>query len=103
MLSGPYMGAERAQKRAACSWTVLALCAAVTRPAPLGSTPGRRLPPKAYLEEEASKKLRKYNRQNAPSKRGAISTWEGLVENQDKDQLRAMRKVLSRSARLVRN
>lgn len=61
------------------------------------------VPPKDYLEKTASKQLAEYNRKNAPSKRGAISTWERLVENQDKDQLRAMRKVLSRSARLVRN
>jgi hypothetical protein len=61
------------------------------------------VPPKEYLEEKASRALREYNRQHGPSKRGAISTWERLVENQDKDQLRAMRRVLSRSAGIVRN
>jgi hypothetical protein len=60
-------------------------------------------PPKDYLEKKASKDLREYNRQNAPSKHGAITTWERLVQNQDKDQLRAMRKLLSRSAGIVRN
>jgi hypothetical protein len=56
-------------------------------------------PPADYLEAKAAKELKARNSRNANSKNsGAIQTWSALVERADKDDLRAMRKLLIRCA-----
>ncbi len=57
------------------------------------------IPPAKYLEEKAAKELKARNSKNANSKSaGAIQTWSALVTRKDKDDLRAMRKLLNRCA-----
>jgi hypothetical protein len=56
-------------------------------------------PPADYLEGKAAKELKARNSKNANSKSGgAIRTWSVLVTRKDKDDLRAMRKLLTRCA-----
>jgi hypothetical protein len=56
------------------------------------------LPPAKYLERKASKALREFNSKNSHSKIGSIQTWSRMVEHDDKDHLRDMRRLLSRCA-----
>ena len=56
-------------------------------------------PPSKYLEGTAAKDLKTRNSKSANSKSaGAIRTWGDLVKRADKDDLTAMRKLLSRCA-----
>jgi hypothetical protein len=56
-------------------------------------------PPADYLEKKGAKELKARNSRNANSKSaGAIRTWSALVTRGDKDDLRAMRRVLVRCA-----
>lgn len=56
-------------------------------------------PPADYLEAKGAKELKARNSRNANSKSaGAIRTWSALVTRGDKDDLRAMRRVLVRCA-----
>lgn len=54
--------------------------------------------PSDYLEGSAAKELKAHNRNYGNSSEKKIMTWTALVEEEDKDRLRAMRKVLSRCA-----
>lgn len=56
------------------------------------------LPPAKYLERNAAKALREFNSKNSHSKIGPILTWARMVEHDDKDHLRDMRRLLSRCA-----
>lgn len=57
------------------------------------------IPPARYLEKNAAKELKARNSKNANSKSGgAIQTWGVLVTRADKDDLRAMRRLLIRCA-----
>jgi len=56
-------------------------------------------PPADYLETKGAKELKSRNSRSANSKSaGAIRTWDDLVRRADKDDLTAMRKLLSRCA-----
>ena len=56
-------------------------------------------PPADYLEKKGAKELKARNSRHANSKSaGAIRTWGDLVKRADKDDLTAMRKLLSRCA-----
>jgi hypothetical protein len=55
-------------------------------------------PPAKYLEEQSAKELRTSNSKNAHSKVGPLLMWVPLVKHGDKNQVRAMRKLLSRCA-----
>jgi hypothetical protein len=58
--------------------------------------------PADYLERDAAKSLNAHNRQFGASEARRVMTWTALVERGDKDQIRAMRKLLYRCARNVR-
>ena len=55
--------------------------------------------PTAYLEGRYAQELKTFNSRNSNSRTGAIKTWSQLVANSDKDHLRGMRRLLSRSAK----
>ena len=55
-------------------------------------------PPAEYLEKRCASEVRAFNSHNSNSKNGPIKTWVQLVTFADKDHLRGMRKLLSRSA-----
>ena len=56
-------------------------------------------PPADYLEKKYAAALKKFNSNNSNSKTGPIKTWSQLVHFGDKDQLRGMRRLLSRCAK----
>jgi hypothetical protein len=55
-------------------------------------------PPAEYLEKQSAQELRRSNSKSARSKVGPLLRWVALVNHDDKNQLRAMRKLLSRCA-----
>ena len=55
------------------------------------------VPPADFLERCYAKQVRDFNTRHSNSKRGPIKSWTRLVEFADKDHLRGMRKLLSRS------
>jgi hypothetical protein len=59
------------------------------------------LPPSAYLEGKIVEELKTYNSRNSNSKRGSLKTWSQIVSCDDKDFLRAMRRLLSRCAEQI--
>jgi hypothetical protein len=62
----------------------------------------RYLPPTKYLERKYANELRMSNSKHAKSKVGPIMTWTRLIQVGDKDQLRGMRRTLSRCASKVK-
>jgi hypothetical protein len=60
------------------------------------------VPPTAYLEGKVAKELKAYNSKNANSKSGPIMTWRRLLQFGDKDQVRGMRRMLSRCAARIK-
>ena len=57
------------------------------------------VPPAEYLEGNYAKELKVFNSGHSNSKMGAIKTWSQLVSLDDKDQVRGMRRLLSRCAK----
>jgi len=51
--------------------------------------------PSRYLTKRCATELKNFNSRNSNSKTGPIKTWSALVSKDDKDHLRAMRKLLS--------
>lgn len=60
------------------------------------------VPPSAYLEGNVAKELKAFNSKNANSKSGPIMSWTRLVQFGDKDQMRGMRRMLSRCASRIK-
>jgi hypothetical protein len=57
------------------------------------------LPPSAHLEGKFAQELKTFNSRNSNSKIGPVKTWSQLISLGDKDNLRGMRRLLSRCAR----
>jgi len=57
------------------------------------------VPPAKYLERKHAYELKSYNSHHSNSKVGPITTWTELVDHDDKDHLRGMRRLLSRCAK----
>ena len=59
------------------------------------------LPPSDYLEGKVVQQLKTFNSHNSNSKRGPLKTWAQIVSSDDKDFLRAVRRLLSRCAEQI--
>jgi hypothetical protein len=57
------------------------------------------LPPSAHLEGKYARELKDFNSRNSNSKTGPVKTWTQLVSLGDKDNVRGMRRLLSRCAK----
>jgi hypothetical protein len=57
------------------------------------------LPPAKYLEGRCAQEIKDFNSRNSNSRIGPVQTWSELVSRGDKDHIRGMRRLLSRSSK----